>query len=375
MQSLASSVAALQQQLGDSFPVDCVQAAVLAHAQQNPAHGHIDIQSLIQEGPKLGAQRKLSRALAIEGAKNVAAAIASMPDPVAREEEQARYSSLTCDGSLGSAYLHTPITARNAWFDGELFQLTACRQLGMEQHTEVCAACGLLRGGTVHARFCRAPGMAGQQTVVHHAVCRALRELVQESTGTQVEAESYAPFAGGDAADVSKHMDLLAQPGAFPHTAVSDPAYVKRLMVDFSHIEEQSGTHRHRASTDARVCCTEREHTKEKHYGGSVNTHSYTLATAAITSFGVTGAQFSSLIQAMANEHVARRGFVAEGTLMADAVRRFKSSTVARIRGRLSIALNAALSARVLKYKSTAFGGLAAGVQVEAAAAEVWELD
>ena len=103
----------------------------------------------------------------------------SMPAPVARAEEQARYSGLTCNGSLGSAYLHTPITARNAWFDGELFQLTACRQLGMEQHTEVCAACGLLRGGTV-TRFCRAPGMAGQQTVVHHAVCRALRELVQE---------------------------------------------------------------------------------------------------------------------------------------------------------------------------------------------------
>ena len=73
----------------------------------------------------------------------------------------------------------------------------------MEQHTEVCTACGLPRGGTVHARFCRAPGMAGQQTVVHHAVCRTLRELMQESTGTQVEAESYTPFAGGDAADAS----------------------------------------------------------------------------------------------------------------------------------------------------------------------------
>ena len=89
----------------------------------------------------------------------------------------------------------------------------------------------------------------------------------------------------------------------------------------------------------------------------------------------MTGAQFSGLIQAMANEHVARRGFVAERALMADAVRRFKSSTVARIRGRLSIALNAALSARVLKYKSTPFGGLDAGVQAVAAAAEVWELD
>ena len=91
--------------------------------------------------------------------------------------------------------------------------------------------------------------------------------------------------------------------------------------------------------------------------------------------FGVTGAQLSGFIHAMANEHVARRGFVAEGALMADAVRRLKSSRVARIRSRLSIAPNAALSARVLKYKSTAFGGLAAGAQAVAAAAEVWELD
>ena len=50
----------------------------------------------------------------------MAAAIDTIPDVAARQEEQARYKALTCNGSLGSAWLHTPIARANAHFDGEL---------------------------------------------------------------------------------------------------------------------------------------------------------------------------------------------------------------------------------------------------------------
>ena len=50
---------------------------------------------------------------------------------------------------------------------------------------------------------------------------------------------------------------------------------------------------------------------------------------------------------------------------MADAIRRYKSSIKARLRGKISIALKTALSARVLKYQTTAFGGLAVGTQAQ----------
>ena len=49
----------------------------------------------------------------------------------------------------------------------------------------------------------------------------------------------------------------------------------------------------------------------------------------------------------LAEENVAKMRFVSDGFLMGDAVARLKSSVTARVRGRLLIALHAAVSSRV----------------------------
>ena len=64
------------------------------------------------------------------------------------------------------------------------------------------------------------------------------------------------------------------------------------------------------------------------------------------------GPQGHELIDAMATQYVARRGFAG-----AAAAAEYKSSAMAMIRGRLSVSLQMALSARVLKYLSVPFAG------------------
>ena len=262
---------------------------------------------------------------------------------------------MSATGSIGTAFLHSTITKQNEYFDGTLLQLSLLRLLGQEEITDKCQHCGKEgpgAGGTIHARVCFAQGIAGQNTIIHNRMVRAVAGCVQMCTGMKPLVESHEPFVASD--DPAKHIDLLTAADAFAQTAVSYPAYGKQQMLDYTQFEEQSATHRQQASADPLQVCRSRETLKENHYGGFYNPQSFHLVTMATGSFGCIGPAYQRLISNMATEYVARRGFIADGGDMADAVARYKSRAVALIRSKLSLTLTASVSARVLKYKTMA---------------------
>ena len=186
--------------------------------------------------------------------------------------------------------------------------------------------------------------------------------ILEQCTGFTAAAEAHDCFLAGE--DPAFRMDLLTLPGAFAAVAVSNPSYGKRIMVDVSFIEEQCASHRTQAAEEGpRQALEDRENTENVRHQGSFDPGCFLLRTVAVGSFGAVGPQGHELIDAMANQYVARRGFAGVA-----AAAEYKSSAMAMIRGRLSVSLQMALSARVLKYLSVPFaksrGGRCRGVRL-----------
>jgi hypothetical protein len=283
-------------------------------------------------------------------------------DPVLKAEHLARIHSSTAPGSIMGSWQQATMTSDTLWFDGALVQLTMQRTLGIERRTAVCFRCGAAAGGTVHACVCRAPGIAGENTVLHNRLERELVADLTVATGLKPAAETTEPFVG--IAD-NRRMDIVCPPQSFSVTALTNPVFDKSLMIDVSTVTVRSEKHRDQATHNVAECLREVETKKREHYSGTFNPNSHVLKTFAVSTFGALGTEAKQIISAMVTEQVARSGFVAEGVLLTDAVARLKSNVVARIRGRLSIALHAGISARVLKYL-TAPTEDAGGVEVQA---------
>ena len=67
--------------------------------------------------------------------------------------------------------------------------MTMQRTLGIERRTPVCFRCGAAAGGTVHACVCRAPGIAGENTVLHNRLDRELVADLTVATGLKPAAK------------------------------------------------------------------------------------------------------------------------------------------------------------------------------------------
>jgi len=365
LRSLKLAVAGLSEKLGGDLPMGCTQLALQSYAAGALGHPLLHRAAVEQEGPIYQAQRTLAGAASKAAWKNLLAAVNDTPDSTIREQEMARLKSLHMPGSLGTTWLSYGLYTTA--FDGIMWQLALSRLLGFEKRTAVCNACGKQQGGTIHARWCQAPdSMAGQVTVVHNIVRDELGAILEQCTGFKAAAEAHDCFLAGE--DPAFRMDQLTLPGAFAAVAVSNPSYGKRIMVDVSFIEEQSASHRTQAAEQGPLQALEdRENTKKVRYQGSFDPGCFLLRTVAVGSFGAVGPQGHELIDAMATQYVARRGFAGVA-----AAAEYKSSAMAMIRGRLSVSLQMALSARVLKYLSVPFAGAEAAGAGEYG---LWDID
>jgi hypothetical protein len=171
-------------------------------------------------------------------------------------------------------------------------------------------------------------------------------------TGQQPTPETTVMFI--DDAQLDLRMDHVNSADAFPQTAPVRPEYSKQTACDYTYFNEQCPSHLQQAAVDPLAYCAQLETGKENHYGDHYDHQRYTLVALATGSFGCLGRAQVRHINALATEYVARRGFRVDGELPADAVARYRSSALAMIRGRLSIALHTAVSAKVEKYLAIA---------------------
>ena len=101
------------------------------------------------------------------------------------------------------------------------------------------------------------------------------------------------------------------------------------------------------------------------------------LVCGAVGAYGIMGKHHRQFLHAVADEAVARGGYLTDAEGVATVAARYKSSVVANIRAQLSIALQAGMSSKVVKYLSRqvpghgapgAAPGIAEEAEVEAAA-------
>ena len=361
VQAFIQALSRISTEIGQAMAltVDSVHTDMLAYLQSvaaEPEADHVlDLTGMMLQGPLQGTQGVLTKLIDKQKSSNL---MATFTD----DENRARYHSMTVPGSICNSWQHVAMTSDTLFFDGPVVALTMQRILGIERRTPVCFRCNAVGGGTVHACFCRAPGIAGHRSRLHNRLERKLAVLATTATGITPSTESTAPFVG--IAD-DRRMDIVCDPDSFPVSALTKPLFGKSLMIDLSTVTVRSAAHRQLAAHDVAQILRAREGVKQAHYGGTYNSNSHALLTFAVSTFGALGEEAKQIIDALVTEQVARSGFVAEGVIMADAVSRLKSSVVAHHRGHLSIALHTGISARVLEYL-TAPTEEVGGVEVQA---------
>ena len=326
-------------------------------------------------------QAQLTERLAKKRSEDLLASLIGLADATDRLQAVARYKSLLHQHSIGTAFLNEPLFHNSAapLFDGTLFEYALRRTVGVEKATRSCHLCGLARGGSLHARFCRSPAAKGHDTIVHNALVRALERLLKRYLRVPVSLETHVPFViGGARHDPGKRMDIVLPHGAFGggdgdgdgdgddeeggQEGVRGDRRPREHMLDVSVVEAQCASHAKDAARDPKICSDKREKEKKDHYSGFYNQDCYTLATVAIGSFGYLGAEAVKVVQAMANAYAAREFRGEEGGISYEALAALAKSF---IRASLSSALQMALSVRVRAYfaaqASDAAVGLAGG--------------
>jgi hypothetical protein len=281
---------------------------------------------------------------------------------------------------VGTAVIHDHLLPPEARPDGLALQLTLRRLLGVERQLDFCGLCAAEPGGTLHARFCSDPRVRGHNVFVHNRIRDALGRLVRVYCRTAVLTESRVPFlayaAAADGGNVSlRRMDLVVPEAAWAEGKLG-PA--PALMVDATHAEIQCASQLARALEDVAGPCAAAEARKDSCHSGSFDRNCYNLATFAIGSFGVLGAQAQALVCAMAEEWAQHNQ-----SQCGPALKALRSIAIARIRAVLSAALHAGLSHRVMAYMAAegvvgsvgVGGGERAGLLDAAAdvAAPAWE--
>jgi hypothetical protein len=294
-----------------------------------------------------GVQKALAQAAAKRTADALESELQEQPPSTRRDQDLVRLRSLRMPRSVGTAVIHDHLLPPELRPDGLGLQLTLRRLLGVERRLDFCGLCAKEPGGTLHARFCSDPRVRGHTVFVHNRIRDAVGRLLRAYCRTAVLTESRVPFlayaAAADGGNVSlRRMDLVVPDAAWADGKLG-PA--PALMVDASHAEIQCASQLARALEDVGGPCAAAEARKDSCHSGSFDRNCYNLATFAIGSFGVLGAQAQALVCTMA-EYWAQHNQSACGP----ALKALRSIAIARIRAVVSAALHAGLSQRVMAY-------------------------
>jgi hypothetical protein len=358
VRSLVAAAGRLREELGDDL-AGLVPAALLA-ALPAPVHAPgvvgggaaaapppppLDVEALqVQCGGGAYPQRQLTAALAEVRAGALDAVLRQIPEETPRLQALARFRSLRHKRSIGTAFLNAPMGGDGGAFDGLVWYLALRRVLGVEQPVPRCGLCGAAPGGTLHSRFCGV--VRGHVTRVHDHVKRALCGLLERYLRVRVAVESHQPFVASG--QLLLRMDLVVPAHAFPVTGYNDPAHHRKLMVDVTGFEAQCPTHLARTAVDPEAPCPGLQRTKKTHYSPHCDGNCFTLATAALGSFGALGSEGRQLLDAVATEWSAK-----ETVPGAAGPKALKGIALSRMRATLSAALHMSLSERVLEYMAT----------------------
>jgi hypothetical protein len=356
MRSLVAAAVQLRRELGDELQGLVPAALLAALPAQVPNHDGgvavevvalpaLDVEALqVQCGAGAYPQTQLTAALAEVRAGALDAALRQIPEEIPRLQALARFRSLRHKQSVGTAFLNAPMGGESGAFDGLAWYLAVRRVLGVEQSLPACGLCAATPGGTLHGRFCRA--VCGHVTRVHDHVKRAMCGILQRYLRVGVEYETHKPFVASG--QLQLRMDLLVPAHAFPLTGFNDAAHHRQLMVDTSCFEAQCPTHLAHTAVDPEQPCLGIQNTKKTHYSPLFDENCYTLATLALGSFGVLGAEGRQLLDAVATEWSAK-----ETVPGAAGPKALKGIALSRMRAALSVALHMSLSERVLEYMAS----------------------
>lgn len=344
LRACVKAIFALRTAQADALPLKSLPAAFAVCESET----HVLDLNLLEEGAKHGSlQQALSHSAAKVAATALLSKLQEYGDLRTRLLNLARFRALTAKDSIGAAFLNEAMGRVGVpAFDGLPFQLALLRVLGVERAVPQCGLCNKVPGGTLHARFCQHAQVKGHDSMVHNRMARALKGLCQQYLSVPVGEEDRSPFIGADLPTL--RMDLTLPSHAFPNTSLEMGGHGKSTLVDVSHVELQCATHVAQASQDPSQCCASREATKRDHYSPHFDGNCYNLATVAIGSFGCVGKQAAGLFKSMATEWA----YKVVGDPKLPRFQLVRAVALARIRGRMSLALHAGLSGRVMAYMS-----------------------
>ena len=196
--------------------------------------------------------------------------------------------------------------------------------------------------------------MKGHDTIVHNCAKRNLQDLLGRHLRVRVTDEDRTPFIASAREDL--RMDIVLPADAFPLTGYDGSTQRRPLMVDVTCFEPQCLGRRRAAAKDPQSCCRQQEAIKQTHYAGHYDQHCYKLATLALGSFGSTGSEGWTLLDAMAEECAAREAVPGTRHPLA-----LKGTLLSRIRASLSATMQMAVSARVMTYMTLTRAGRGGG--------------